>query len=282
MSPPLAIVDRMLSWSAFVIVLSITLSGCGTIREYKATQQLLLSDAVDRAIARIDFSPLANEKVYLDTRYLQFKNDSAVTTNYVTSSLRQQMVVAGCLLQDRIEDAKYVVEARVGALASDGHDINYGIPASNSMNTAASILSSAPALPAIPEVSIGRRTKDMAAAKVAVFAYDRETRTPAWQSGTSIARSEASGTWVLGAGPFQRGEIYDGTQFAGKRLGKQEEDREPKVHEEEYHRYATWDSVLVQKMINGEQLPPIAPKEEPQADAEQVHVAENSDGEAAR
>src|SRR5690606_5395103 len=44
-------------------VLLVIAAGCGTTRDKLATEQLLLSDAVDRAVARIDFSPLKGEKV---------------------------------------------------------------------------------------------------------------------------------------------------------------------------------------------------------------------------
>ncbi len=57
-----------------------------------------------------------------------------------------------------------------------------------------------------------------AAAKVSVFAYDRETREPLWQSGIAQAGSSARDTWILGVGPLQYGTIYNGTRFAGKRL----------------------------------------------------------------
>lgn len=234
--------------------------GCGTIREQRATNQLLLSDAVDRAVANIDFAPLAYEKVYLDSRFLQFKNESAVTTNYVISALRQQMIVAGCLLQDSIENSDYVVEARVGTMGSDGHDINYGVPASNSVNAAASLLSSTPPLPVLPEISLARRTHDMAAVKIAAFAYKRDTRMPMWQSGTSLARSEASGTWVLGAGPFKSGTIYDGTEFAGRptiasRLGaKKKSNLLPRDFV--YRGTRVWDPELREKMQTGAFLVP--------------------------
>ena len=46
--------------------------GCGTTKwsdsPRTATEQLLISDAVDRAISEIDFSALADKDVYLDTR----------------------------------------------------------------------------------------------------------------------------------------------------------------------------------------------------------------------
>ena len=91
--------------------------GCGTTRDKLATEQLLLSDAVDRAVAHIDFSPLRGEKVYLDTQYikqLKVNPNSFVNPDYIISSLRQQMVQAGCLLQDSRDEADYIAEARVG------------------------------------------------------------------------------------------------------------------------------------------------------------------------
>ena len=172
--------------------------GCGTTREKLATEQMLLSDAVDRAVARIDFSPMTGEKVFLDTTYLrQIKGTAFVNADYIISSLRQQMVLAGCLLQDNREDAEYIAEARVGVLGTDAHDVNYGVPGSNGLSAAASLVGSAAPLPSLPDISFARKTDDSAASKIAVFAYHRETREPVWQSGLSVARSRA-GTVALG------------------------------------------------------------------------------------
>ena len=205
----------------FPLMWLILSTGCGTTREKLATEQLLLSDAVDRAVAHIDFSPLSGEKVYLDTQYIKQAKSGAgafANTDYIISSLRQQMMLAGCLLQETEESAIYVAEARVGALGTDGHDVNFGIPPSQTLNAAASVVSGGFALPALPEISLARHQDDTAAAKMAVFAYKRESKEPAWQSGLSIARSRAHGRWILGAGPFQSGTIYKGTQFAGERI----------------------------------------------------------------
>ena len=42
-------------------------SGCGAALRRNGTEQLLLSDSIDRAIDQLDLSPLAGRKVYLDT-----------------------------------------------------------------------------------------------------------------------------------------------------------------------------------------------------------------------
>ncbi len=193
-------------------------AGCGTTKTRSATEQLLISDAVDRSIAVIDFAPLAGKAVYLDTKYLVVvKGIGFVNAEYVTSALRQQMLASGCLLQDKVEDAEYVVEARIGALGTDGHDVTYGIPPSSGIAQAAEMLPNVPRVP-IPDISLARKEDLLGASKVAVFAYHRETKIPVWQSGISVATSNARDTFVLGVGPVQDGTIYHGTHFAGSRM----------------------------------------------------------------
>ena len=205
---------------ALISVFLVTgLTGCGTTKANTATEQLLNSDAVDAAVAKIDFTPLRGQAVYFDTQYMNdYKGIGFVTSEYVISSLRQQMMAAGLLLQAKMEDADFVVEGRIGTLGLDSHEVVYGIPSSslNAAATAAATLSGVPVAPTIPEMSAGRRNAQSGAAKIGVFAYDRESREAVWQSGISVARSTARDIWIFGVGPYQRGTIYRGkTRFAG-------------------------------------------------------------------
>lgn len=201
-----------------LVLLTTVCGGCGTTKSQRATEQLLISDAVDRSVASIDFRPLSGRKVYLDTTYVKnpttyMKFDTIVNADYVVSAVRQQMVTAGCLLEDNRDSAEFVAEMRIGGLATDAHDVVFGIPANNSLSSAASLVPSAPALPSIPEISVARKNSQEAAAKIAIFAYHRETHRPVWQSGVAQAHSRAKDTWIMGAGPFQTGNIHDGTKF---------------------------------------------------------------------
>jgi hypothetical protein len=197
----------------------LVLAGCGTTKTRSATEQLLMSDAVDRTVARIDFSVLSGQKVYFDTDYIKsVKGLGFVNADYVVSSLRQQMLASGCLLQEKREEADYVVEGRIGALGTDGHEVIYGIPASNGLSTAATLLPNSPPIPAIPEISVAKKEDLLGATKIAVFAYHRESHQPVWQSGVAVATSDSKDVWLFGAGPFQYGSIYHGTRFAGTRL----------------------------------------------------------------
>lgn len=204
----------------------IALVGCGATKNRVATEQLLVSNAVDRAIAHIDFSGLSGQKVYLDTKYIQHIRQPnpppnsvvIINSDYITSSLRQQLLAAGVLVQEKLEDADYVVEVRCGAIGSDSHEVVYGLPANNLLNSAAALAPNAPALPPIPEIAVAKRNDQYGAAKIGVFAYHRTTKEPVWQAGIAQARSTSKDIWLFGAGPFQRGSIYDAPRFAGSKL----------------------------------------------------------------
>jgi hypothetical protein len=234
------------------------LLGCGTTRDKLATEQLLLSDAVDRSVARIDFSAMRGKTVYLDTQYLRtMKVTTVVNADYIISSIRQQMLLAGCLLQDEREKAEFIAEARVGVLGTDGHDVNYGIPAANAGGlSAAATAVGGTLLPSLPEISFARKSDESAAAKVAVFAFRRDNKSPVWQSGTSVARSTAQSRWILGAGPFQSGTIYDGTHFVGGNGNSSTlRGARPEMltaEDSTYRNPALWDRDLQERLLGNE------------------------------
>ncbi len=197
-----------------LLIAALAGAGCGTTKwsdsPRTATEQLLVSDAVDRAVSEIDFSALENHSVYLDTRFIATTLDQ----NYVTSTLRQHMLASGCIIKDKPDEADFVVEVRTGSLGTNRNDVLLGVPATQ--------LPSVGLLPtgaaAIPEIALSKRTSQQAVCKIAVFAYDRMSGRPVWQSGNRKVASSAKDTWLLGTGPFQRGNIYDGTSFAGEKL----------------------------------------------------------------
>ncbi|MCA9061978.1 MAG: hypothetical protein KDA96_02935 [Planctomycetaceae bacterium] len=193
---------------------------------------MILSDAVDRSVDQLDLSPLADRKVYLDTAYMSPAKGTAtfVNSEYITSAIRQRMMASGCLIQDKRESADYILEARVGALGADSLEVTYGIPSSTGLTQAASLLSSAPVVPSIPEVSVGKRDGKIGIAKVVVYAYHRESGMPVWQSGHAVARSDAKDSWMFGVGPWTRGSVYrDELRFAGGNLRLPFMNRSPKV-----------------------------------------------------
>ena len=195
------------------------IAGCGTAVQRHGTEQLLLSDSVDRAIDQMDLSPLAGRRVYLDTEYMKaVKGNLFINAEYIASALRQKMTTSGCLIQPDRTSAEYVLEARVGALGADSMEVTYGIPSSNGLGQAASVISGMPVAPSIPEISFGKRNANIGVTKVVVYAYHRESGIPVWQSGNAVARSDAADSWLFGVGPLTRGSVYEGYRFAGNRM----------------------------------------------------------------
>lgn len=208
---------------AYVVLLAAaceaTLTGCGSTRTSNtlrtATEQMLVSDAIDRTVDDIDFGPLADQAVFFDESRLI----EVVDRGYLISSLRQHMLASGCILKENRADAEFVVEPRAGAVGTDNHDLLFGVPAIQVPQVG--VATTIPA--AIPEIPFAKRRDQAGIAKVAVFAYRRDTGEPVWQSGIIMNKSTANDIWVLGAGPFQRGTIYEKALFAGKQLDGDED-----------------------------------------------------------
>lgn len=185
--------------------------GCGTTKSTdtarSATEMLLISDAVDKAVDDLNFRPLHDQKVFVDTQYL----DGAVDKGYLVSSIRQSLATSGAMLQEKADTATYVVEMRSGCVGTDRYSMLIGVP---QMNVPVSV----PGVPsAIPEIPIVKKTDQLGVAKIGVFVYHRESGRAVWQSGTQKGGSSAKDTWVLGAGPIRNGSVNseEETKLAG-------------------------------------------------------------------
>lgn len=165
---------------------------------------------MDRAVSKLDFRALAGKTVFLDNDAIK----DAVDHEYLTSTMRQHMLANGCVLKDKQGEAEYIVELRVGAVGTDRHDVLYGVPAVN----VPTVLPVSGVPNAVPEIPLAKKTDQRAVVKLAVFAYNRQTGHLVWQSGVVPEESKAKDFWIFGAGPFQRGTIYKGTNFAGDML----------------------------------------------------------------
>lgn len=191
----------------------VVVCGCGTTRvtdtTRTATEQLLISSSVDSTVSRLDFSILAGKRVFFDSQYL----DGVTDKGYLISSLRQQLLAGGCLLQEERKSATYVVEARAGSIGTDRSDMLIGVPQM-------AVPAVMPGVPGamIPEIAVAKKSNRRAVAKVAVFAYNRISGAPVWQSGTMQAVSRERDSWLCGVGPFRSGHLQKGTEFDDKRL----------------------------------------------------------------
>jgi hypothetical protein len=173
-----------------------------------ATEQLLISNAIDQAVSQVDFRPLAGKSVYFDPQYLE----GTVDRGYLVSSLRQHLLASGCNLQEERAKSTYVVEARSGGIGTDHHSLLIGVP----QMTVPALVPGQPSQ--IPEIPVAKKNDEQGVAKIAVFAYNRQTGRRVWQSGIAESFSNARDTWVVGLGPFREGTIVHGTELAGEEL----------------------------------------------------------------
>lgn len=188
--------------------------GCGTTKwsdtARTATEQLLITDSIDRAVSRLDMRALAGKKVFVDDSPAKGVTDSA----YLGSAIRQHVLASGAILKTNRDEADYILEVRAGAVGTDRNDVLFGIPATNIPSFG--VMAGAPSQ--IPEIAFAKKTDQRGVAKISMFAYNKQTGRPVWQSGAVPEESSTKALWVLGAGPFQRGTIHRGTTFAGAKL----------------------------------------------------------------
>ena len=174
------------------------------------TEQMLLSAAIDRSINEMDFEALQGKDVYFDPQYLRGVSDEG----YIISSIRQRLLAEGVFLKSSRDEATYVVEARAGAVGTNRQDVLIGVPQTSL--PAGALAAGVPSV--IPEIPLAKKTHQKGVAKIAIFAYNQVTGQALWQSGATPITADARDTWVLGTGPFQRGSIYNGSNFMGQRV----------------------------------------------------------------
>ncbi|MDR0327955.1 MAG: hypothetical protein LBI05_06650 [Planctomycetaceae bacterium] len=188
--------------------------GCGTTKwsdtTRTGTEQLLISNAIDRVITDIDFSPMRHRKCFLNTSAITQMTDH----DYLGMTIRQHLATAGAILAPSELEADYIVEVRAGAIGTDRDDVLVGIPQTTLPALPASQYSAA----TIPEIPFIKRTRQRGVAKIALFAYNKTTGQPVWVSGNNQGESTARNLWFLGTGPLTRGTIYSETTFAGNAL----------------------------------------------------------------
>ena len=156
-------------------------------------EQLLISNAVDQSLGRIDFTPLAGRTVFLDTTLID-----CVDKNYIIASTRSRIFQAGGRLVDEKEKAEIAVELRSGAVGTNQSEMFVGMPA---------IAVPGPLPIAIPEVKLWSRSTQTGTAKLGLVAYETDSREVIGTGGTILARSDDSNTFFMGMGPWQSGSV---------------------------------------------------------------------------
>ncbi len=156
-----------------------------------ATEQLLISNAVDQALDKIDFRAFAGHTVFLDDKYVD-----CTDKQYVISSVRHRILHQGAILVAKPEEAEVLVEMRTGVVGTDIADSFLGIPEVT-----------LPGMLTLPEVRVLTRQVQTGTAKLGIVAVDAKTKQVLGEGGMTLAQSDNNNWFVAGMGPFKTGSI---------------------------------------------------------------------------
>lgn len=177
------------------VALMVLMSGCAASKSSNtartATEQMLISNAVDQSLNKVDFSPFAGHNVYLVDKYVD-----CVDKSYVISSVRHRILTAGGIMVDDPTRAEIHVELRSGAVGTDTAESFVGIPEVT-----------VPGMLTLPEVRVLTRSSQIGTAKLGLVAVDARTGRVLGTGGTSLAQSDTQNWFVMGVGPFRTGTI---------------------------------------------------------------------------
>lgn len=180
--------------------------GCATIRvtdpAETADQQFLESEATRMAVARINADQLRDRKVFVDTTYLTTIRENSESLSFrqvpqqflfLVAELRAKLLMSGCRLVDKKEDAEIVVEARSGGISVDRLDYLLGL---SNITVPTEGVASIPFT--TPELAILKSTKQFGFASVAIVAYWRDSGEVVSSSGPFVGRTNRQDYWIFG------------------------------------------------------------------------------------
>lgn len=154
------------------LALAAALAGCASVRQtdppVSATEQLLISTAVDRSVSQLQLPLRFGTKVFLDTTNLDI-DATVVYPKYTIAVVRSQLLRMGAVMTLERKDADIVAELRSGAQSINDHTMLFGLPAFSLPVPLAGTL-------AIPEFPLFKYYRETGRSKVALAAYDRKGR----------------------------------------------------------------------------------------------------------
>lgn len=156
-----------------------------------AKEQLLLSNAVERSLSKVDFSPLSGQQVYIEEKYLE-----CVDKPFVLGSIRHQVMRSGARIVDAADGADVVMELRSGGVGTDTSEAYLGTPEI-----------ALPGMLTVPEIRVAERKAQYGYAKLGMVLYDAKTRQVLGNGGMAMAQSDDNNWFVFGVGPIQNGSL---------------------------------------------------------------------------
>lgn len=173
-------------------------TGCATSSKSNtartASEQVLLSSAIDRSLSNISFRQTANRSVFVDDKYLD-----SVDKGYLIGTIRHKVLAAGGSLVADAASADLVLEVRSGGVGTDMEQSFVGIPSIG-----------VPGLPIeLPEIKLISRETQKGTAKIGIVAYSPKSGEAFGLGGESTALANNDNMYFLGIGPFKSGAVKE-------------------------------------------------------------------------
>ena len=150
-----------------IIATGLLLSACTTNRDTQpnrtATEELLISSAVDRAVTELHPVMASGTHVFVDAQYFD-----GLDAKYTIAAVRAQLLREGAVLADDRKTAQAILEIRNGAQSIDQHVFLVGIPSFNVPIPLAGSFT-------FPEVALYKSAREAGVSKIALVIYDAKT-----------------------------------------------------------------------------------------------------------
>jgi hypothetical protein len=148
-----------------LILAALALAACTTIKESSpqrtATEELLISTAVDRAVEQMNLKIPQGTKVFVDADQLQGSDDG----KYAAGAMKDRLLRGGAHLVDDKGKADAVVAVRAGALSIDDKQTLVGIDSFDAPIPFAGQAAK------IPQIAVYSDKVRQGVAKIAAFGY---------------------------------------------------------------------------------------------------------------
>lgn len=183
-----------------VLVATLLTGGCTTVKmtgtPRSGSEQLLLTGAWDSALCRVDFSPLAGAKVFLDPERI-----TVVDKDWIITTIRRTMAEQGVAIENEKKNAQVIVEVAVGAYGTDERNTKSGLPQVGLVPSlsGASVVSSN----STSSLTFSENNRQDAVVKAVMFAYEAKTGHIVWESGPMLDTEGLRDHFFFSSGPYR-------------------------------------------------------------------------------
>lgn len=160
------------------------LAGCSTVRvtepEQTATEQLLISSAVDRAVAALKPPIPPGSKVFVDSEFVDTRD--LTLPKYTIAAVRALILRSGGDLVSNRKQADLIAELRDGAQSVNHQTLLIGVPSLPVPIPLAGTIKT-------PEIALFKHDEQKGIAKIALTIYGAKTGALAGSTGTVFGNS---------------------------------------------------------------------------------------------